>query len=137
MKDRWMWNPETERILDMKHRKSYSRQDFKEIFKILVRTERRKEDLRKMASFSEKERLKVGKTCEEKIKNSRCIWRDELRGIEIKNDALKKKINGLTIEVFFHKERKNSIVKIIEECDTKEEILEECKRLHLIEEEKK
>lgn len=132
MKDRWMWNPETERILDMKYRKSYSRRDFKEIFKILVKTERRKDDLRKMASFSEKKRLKDKKTCDKEIKRSRRIWRNEKEKAEKENYMLKKELNEHKVGMLFHKSSKEEIIKIIKESDTKEEIVKRCKELYLM-----
>lgn len=121
MKDKWLWNPKTERILDMKYRKSYSRRDFKEIFKILVKTERRLQDLRRMASKSEKERQKWKKSKQE-------YCNDKNRLIE----DLKHKNSHLSVGLFFHKSKVEQIEKIINESETKEEIVEKCKMYNLI-----
>ena len=132
MKERWLWNPNTERILDMKYKKSYSRMDFKEIFKILVRTERRRQALRKMASKSEKGRLNCENTYTKRLYQSRRVWYNETRETERENDILKRELNEHKVGMLFHKSSKEEIIKIIKESDTKEEIVKRCKELYLM-----
>lgn len=132
MKERWLWNPNTERILDMKYKKSYSRMNFKEIFKILVQTERRRQALRRMASESEKGRLKWKKTCNSRWRHSRKTWYEEKQEVEREKDILRKELNEHKVGLLFHKSSKQEIIKIIKESDTKEEIVKRCKELYLM-----
>ena len=135
MKNRWMWNPNNERILDMKYRKSYSRKDFKDIFIILAKTDMRKEALRKMASKSEKGRQQcTEKPWEEyyhnaahEILNQKGYVRkleEEVRKLKIKNDELE-------LAIAFTNEQKDNIIKMIKRGKNKEDIIQLCKKYHL------
>lgn len=139
MKDRYMWDPKTERILDMKYKKSYRRMDFKEVFKILAKTEMRKESLRKMASMADSEaremKLKVKQDsinakekwmfkCDKRIKHLRKQYEESNLQDQVKIKELEIKSSHQEIDLTFLKEQNDSIKKIIKNSKSIEEIIE-------------
>lgn len=146
MKDRYMWDPKRERILDMKYRKSYRRMDFKEVFKVLAKTEMRKESLRKMASVAELEnnsmRRKIKKEsikakekwmfkCDKRIKHLRKQLEESYLQDQLKMKELEIKSSHQEIDITFLKEQNDSIKEIIKKSKNIEEVIEKMDEYHL------
>lgn len=145
MKDKYMWDPERERILDMKHKKSYSRADFPKVFEILVKTDRRKEDLRRMASKSHKEYKDISSTVENRMVSMKSSFktyyvgkiREAVKDLEISNAEKELEIRKLreknrikSIDISSLEDRIKQYKTIIEESESKEEIIKKVEELH-------